>query len=269
MALTRAAAVRNATRTVRRLFPMTVTARHPVSANTTRFTFEAPEFGDFAPLGPDEFFALVLPQPGAALPPMVVGPDDDVREVLATIPADLRPAIRWYTVRSHRPDACEIDVDVVLHGDTGPASRWANHAVVGNRVGFREANAPYLAPESGHQVLVADETALPALAAILEQAPDRLDATVLAEAPRPADVPTIGGSTPIQWFHRGHRPPGALVLPALRDLVRSGLSPVGYAWLCGEREVATGARRMLVREAGVDPEMIMFSGYWRLGRARG
>jgi len=246
---------------------MTLAARRPVSRNTERFTFTAPEFADFDPLAPDEFFALVIPVPGRALPelPLV---DDDIRAIVAALPDDIRPTVRWYTVRAHRPELSEIDVDIVLHGDSGPASRWATHAAIGDQVGFRESSAPYCAPESGRQLFVADETALPALAAILESSPEPLDAVVLAEVPGEADIPKISTSTPIHWFHRGHDNPGTAVLAALPEAVGSQLPEFGYAWLCGESALATGARRWLVG-AGMDPEIIMFSGYWRLGQARG
>ena len=268
MALTERATIRNARRTRRRLFTLTLTQRVRVSANTTRFTFVAPELGDFEPLGPDEFFALVIPPRGGDLPELTLGSDDDPRAAIRALPVEVRPAVRWYTVRAHRPDRHEIDVDMVLHGDTGPASTWGNHAAVGARVGFREANAPYLAPEAGHQLLVADETALPALAAILESAPTDLAATVLVEVPTAADLPPIHAPVPITVVHRGDRSPGSALLPALQRRVADGLPELGYAWLCGEAAIATGARRLLVRRLGVDPAMIMFSGYWRLGQAR-
>lgn len=268
MAFTSRAVMRNARRSVRRLFTLTLTARNPVSANTTRFTFVAPELATFDPLGPDEFFALVVPRPGQPLPELKIQPDDDPRARINALPEAIRPAIRWYTVRNHRPATSEIDVDIVLHGDAGPASTWANHARIGDRVGFREAAAPYIEPESGHQLLIADETALPALAAILEAAPTTLDATVLAEVPHPADIPAIATQVPITWHYRGDAPPGTEVLPALGRLVTDGVPTLGYAWLCGEAGIATGARRLLVQHAGIDPDLIMFSGYWRLGQAR-
>ena len=42
-----------------------------------------------------------------------------------------------------------------------------------------------------------------------------------------------------------------------------------YAWLCGESGLATSLRRHLVQEIGMDKRAITFSGYWKLGAARG
>ena len=44
------------------------------------------------------------------------------------LPDERRNPIRTYTVRAVRRDAPEVDVDIVLHGDGGPASRWAERA---------------------------------------------------------------------------------------------------------------------------------------------
>lgn len=37
--------------------------------------------------------------------------------------ASTRPAMRTYTVRAHRADIREVDIDLLDHGDTGPGSR--------------------------------------------------------------------------------------------------------------------------------------------------
>ncbi len=127
-------------------FPMTVTAVRTLSEPVRRITFQAPEFGQYTPSGPDEYFALIFPaRPGQA----VVMPNADrvnVRTTVAQIPEAQRPQMRWYTVRALRPDAGEIDVDIVVHGDSGPGSAWALRAAPGDRVGFRASDSCYRAP---------------------------------------------------------------------------------------------------------------------------
>jgi len=56
-------------------------------------------------------------------------------------------------------------------------------------------------------------------------------------------------------------------VPALDRALAAGGSPVVYAWACGESDLATGARRVLVRH-GVDRRSIYFCGYWKLGSPR-
>ena len=38
---------------------------------------------------------------------------------------------RSYTIRFFRPGDLELDIDFLLHGDSGPASKWANSAQIG------------------------------------------------------------------------------------------------------------------------------------------
>src|SRR5262245_58449954 len=51
-----------------------------------------------------------------------------------TLPRATRPVIRNYTVREFRPDADELDIDFVVHGDEGVAGPWADGLPVGASV---------------------------------------------------------------------------------------------------------------------------------------
>ncbi len=104
-------------------FVMTVTAVTELSEHMRRITFHAPELASFEVTGPDEYFGLLM-----ATGRELVMPADDrinVRSSLRAMPEDTRPDLRWYTVRAHRPDVAEIEVDFVVHGDAGPGTRWA------------------------------------------------------------------------------------------------------------------------------------------------
>ena len=67
---------------------------------------------------------------------------------------------------------------------------------------------------------------------------------------------------------RGTDDPGTAVLPALVASPAS-TADLDYAWLCGESGLATSLRRHLVQQVGMDKRDITFSGYWKLGAARG
>lgn len=69
----------------------------------------------------------------------------------------------------------------------------------------------------------------------------------------------------MEWVLRGSDEPGSAVLKAIQS---KALSAVEYAWACGESALATGVRRHLVKDRGVDRKAIMFSGYWKVGSAR-
>ena len=157
-----------ATRTVYEQFVMTVHEATYLHTKLRRITFRAPEFTGFVPTGPDEYFGLLMAPPGRGLT-MPSADRFNVRQAIRKLPEGRRPDLRWYTIRALRPAAGEIDVDFVLHGDAGPGSRWASAAEPGDEAGFRAGNATYRPPaDGGDHLLAADETALPALSAILE-----------------------------------------------------------------------------------------------------
>ncbi|SEQ22448.1 siderophore-interacting protein [Lentzea albida] len=238
-------------------FVMTVTAVTELGEHMRRITFHAPEFASYTVTGPDEYFGLMI----ALGRDLVLPPDDriNVRTSLREMPEDTRPDLRWYTVRAHRPDVAEIDVDFVVHGDAGPGTRWARRAIAGDTAGFRAGGSAYRPPAEGSVLLVADETALPALAAILEAETRPLH--VFAEVPDESYRLDLD----VEWVYRGDAEPGSAVLKAVQG---KALSTVDYAWACGESALATGVRRHLTKDRGVDRKAIMFSGYWKVGSAR-
>jgi NADPH-dependent ferric siderophore reductase len=238
-------------------FVMTVTAVTELSDHMRRITFHAPEFASFATTGPDEYFGLLVATGRELLMPA----DDriNVRSALRAMPEDERPDLRWYTIRTHRPNEAEIDVDFVVHGDAGPGTRWARRAIAGDQAGFRAGGSAYRPPASGSVLLAADETALPALAAILEVETRPLQ--VFAEVPDESYRTDLD----VEWVFRGSAQPGSALVKTIQD---KALSTVDYAWACGESGLATGVRRHLVKERGVDRKAIMFSGYWKAGSPR-
>jgi NADPH-dependent ferric siderophore reductase len=220
---------------------MTVAAVTDLHPRLRRLTFAAEEFAGFAVEGPDECFGWLLPTGG-------------------------RPHLRWYTVRAHRPGAGEIDVDVVLHGDEGPASRFAARARIGDVSGFRSSGAAYSPPAGcGAQLLLADETSMPALAAIVESlGPGGGGARAVVELPDASWTYEVGGDLDVQWRHRGEDPPGS----CLRSAVGGEPYVLDYAWVCGEAGGVRAVRRRLVDGWGMDRRRVTFSAYWRASSGR-
>ncbi|MDO9379869.1 MAG: siderophore-interacting protein [Nocardioidaceae bacterium] len=250
----------------REQFAITLTAVTDVHENLRRLTFTSPALADFVPTGPDEQCALLLPPSGQALrlPDLQTA---SVRHALAALPVDARPLLRWYVVRAHRPEAAEIDVDVVLHED-GPGSDWARSVEIGTQVGFRAGSSGYRPPSSPtRQLLVADETALPALSVILEQMPlQEQPIHSIVEVPSAKYRLTIDTPYPVEWVYRNQGEPGSRAAYAVKT---SPVDDLGYAWVCGEVGLATGIRKYLVKERDVDPAAIFFSGFWKKGTPAG
>lgn len=285
-----------------RVFATRVRTVVAVSPNFLRFTVTGDDLDECADHGDDQRIKLVFPTPRHGFDHFPLTGDDwyvDWRH----LPDDRKCPIRTYTVSAVRPGPREVDFLVVRHGATGPASSWAETARPGDPLLLVGPNArcegptraAEWAPPAGADVLVAgDETAVPAILAILEGlAPDRCGAAVL-EVPTSADVLPVRAPEGVEvtWLGRDGRPHGSLLDAAVRaaaakllgdrqaagqelpedaegDLLWDVAScPDGfYAWLAGEAGVIRGLRRHLVRDVGVDKRAVTFMGYWKLGAA--
>ncbi|MGI6879416.1 siderophore-interacting protein [Microbacterium sp. gxy059] len=240
-----------------------------VTPHMMRITLGGPDVGRFAFQGFDQWFRLALPVAGGGelrRLPQKFGLGGSLRWLM--MPKGARPVIRNYTVRDARSDPPEIDVDFVVHGDAGVAGPWAARAQPGDRVALIDQGCGWTDPVAGRVLLVADESGLPAVAGILRDLPRTARGRALIELFDARDEQPTGAPDGVEvtWLVRGEgEAPGSLALPALREL--GEVDPATVAFCVGEQALATGARRHLVREAGLPKGQVTFSGYWRLGRA--
>jgi NADPH-dependent ferric siderophore reductase len=284
-----------------------VARRRRLSAGFVRLTFTGPTLDRFGDPGLDQRIKLILPSATASLDdlPLV----DDWYGAWRALPDERRPVIRTYTTRAVRPAAREVDVDLVLHEPSGPAGRFAAGCREGDEAVLCGPNAvggaggvDFRLPPSATRVLVAgDETALPAIARILEALPERVRAAALVEVPSEEDAAQLPRrpGVDLRVLARGERPAGALLEGAVRAAAPALLLPGAgeepedvdvdggllwevpgeggraradgpcYAWLAGEAAVIKALRRVLVAELGVDRRSVAFMGYWRAGRPEG
>lgn len=220
-----------------RLFDITLTRRTQVSASLVRFTFTGPNIGQMATYAPDQRIKLFFPDGGSSLDHLfeiAKLKEHDWYSAYRALPDAQRPSARSYTIRALRPEKAEVDVEFVLHGDTGPASRWAMQARPGDRLAMTAPAANAEGPTLGYEwkppqnvrriLIIADETALPAAAGILETLDDlplkpRVEA--LFEVPRSDDVQPLPQSAKLHWLTRDAEPGcqhGDLLMRALRDI---------------------------------------------------
>ncbi|MFD7814619.1 siderophore-interacting protein [Streptomyces sp. NPDC059785] len=233
-------------------------------------TLGGPQLDHLTPTGFDQTVRLFFPREGQQELWMPTASSEAWMAQVLLQPKSRRPWVRNYTVRRVRPELGEVDIEFALHGDT-PASAWARRARPGDRAGIFDMGVTYLPPDHAEwQLLVGEESALPAILAILEHAPDSLAAEVFLEVPEEADFRTdftAPEGVRVHWLARGgtDMPPGAAALEAVRSApLRPG--PF-YTWAAGESGLATGVRRHLVRDRGVPKRDIAFFGYWRNGRS--
>lgn len=179
-----------------RFFRARVAAVTDVTPSFRRFTFTGSDLGDYADPGYDQRIKVVFPTATARLDDMPTG--DDWYDVWRAMDATVRPPFRTYTTRAVRNDAREVDVDMVAHEVTGPASEWIQNARVGDEVMLLAPVRPHSGVSLGIDfvppaqtsayLLAGDETAAPAIAVILEQLPADARGTVVLEVPHPDDV---------------------------------------------------------------------------------
>ncbi|MFJ6614368.1 siderophore-interacting protein [Streptomyces sp. NPDC091289] len=191
----------------------------------------------------------------------------DIAAIRETHPRELWPTTRTYTVRSWDPVAREMAVDFVVHGDAGLAGPWAQRARVGEQVTFLGPGGGY-GPEASADwhLLVGDESALPAIAAALEQMPSGalVHAFVeVSDASEEQKIVTPDGVA-VTWLHRGDRPVGELLTAAVKGLD----FPEGeiQAFVHGEAGFVKEIRRYLRVERQIPLDRLSISGYWRLGQ---
>ncbi|MFC4138761.1 MULTISPECIES: siderophore-interacting protein [unclassified Microbacterium] len=262
------------------LLHLTVLRTEHLSPHWVRVTFGGGEVDRFRPMGYDQWFRLFLPLGGEAALERVPAKANGMLGYLKflRIPDGERPVMRNYTVRAHRAATAhagaEIDVDFVLHGSAaagtaGPASRWAETCHAGEHVLIIDEGVMFN-PERGVDsvVLVGDETALPAIAGICASLPASATGVAIVEVPDAADAldfPHPDG-VELRWVVRsGAEEPGVAALAALRGAALPD-APF-HAYVAGEQALATGGRRLLVNERGVDKSRVSFTGYWKIGAA--
>ncbi|MFE7578933.1 siderophore-interacting protein [Streptomyces sp. NPDC057521] len=190
----------------------------------------------------------------------------DMARIREEYPRELWPTTRTYTVRSWDPAARELAIDFVVHGDEGLAGPWAAGAKPGDQVTFLGPGGGY-APDASADwhLLVGDESALPAVAAALEQMPAGAVVHAYIEVADAAEEQKI--ATPdgveVTWLHRAGRPVGA----ALTEAVTGLEFPSGrvQAFVHGEAGFVKEIRRHLRLEREIPASQLSISGYWRLG----
>lgn len=233
-------------------FEVTVSSVEELSPNFRRITFGGYCLRDFGVTGDTLDLRIKLMIPSLAedgtelpLPAFEMTQAGWYREWLAMDPA-VRGSMRTYTVRKSRLDSVypEIDVDFVMHFDAdghgGPAANWAQNAKPGDAITIigpnNRAAQCYTAeiyggiewrPGMAQRVLLAgDETAVPAISAILESLPPYMTGHAFLEVPQAGDFLDLktDANVEITWLARGaaigrSRPHGELLQQAVRAAV--------------------------------------------------
>lgn len=300
-----------------RVFSVRVAAVSSLTPNFVRVTLAGDALAEFSSVGLDQRIKIVLPIPGHGFTDLPDG--EDWYAAWRALPDATRNPLRTYTVRSFRPDARELDIDFVAHGDTGPASRWVASCCVGDElriVGPAVPSSPAelptgaaeFDPGAANRILLAgDETAAPAICAILEALDVTAVGHVFIEVPTDADRLPVSApaGVEVRWIARNGASHGVRMTDQVHawasTVASAGVSGAAgsgsscgdaveltevdvdeqvlwdvpaasddrpvYAWIAGEAGCVKELRRHLVRGVGLDRKQVAFMGYWRHGKA--
>ncbi|RWR21323.1 siderophore-interacting protein [Microbacterium enclense] len=304
--------MKTATRPAYRPYVAVVKHARRLSPHFARITFTSPDFEVFGTDRRDQRVKIVLPGPDGTL--CDIGQTDPAAinngewyTRWRDLPDEERMPFRTYTVRRVDPEALELDIDFVLHHDAGPAGAWAEGATTGDSILVvgPDARSPESAqgidfhPGTAQRLLLAgDETAAPAICAILEGLGPGFVVDAFIEVPSVDDaLPVSAGAGRVRWLARDDRPHGEALIEAVeawtmasREVLARAAAPRPqeledidvdvdllwdspadtegefYAWIAGESQTVKVLRRLLVQGCGVDRKRVAFMGYWRAGQ---
>ncbi|WP_110206943.1 siderophore-interacting protein [Nocardioides daejeonensis] len=233
-----------------------VTRVELLSPTFVRIELGGPALADFGVDGPlmDQRIKLIFPNDAGVLPPLESDDHENWYAAWSALPDEERGHMRTYTARKviGEGEQTRLVVDFVLHlapGASGPAARWAAAAKVGDRLaivaprrGYDFGGIEFLPGTARSLLLVGDETAVPAVSAILEQLPANAIGTAFLEVPVSADILHLVAPAGVEviWLPRNGQPHGDRLTVAVRD-------HFGLAEVVGE--VAT------VADDAVDPDL--------------
>ncbi|MEU9007931.1 siderophore-interacting protein [Streptomyces sp. NPDC048551] len=262
-----------------RFFTLEVLRTRRLGHSFLRVTFGGQSLADFRSGGYDQSLSLFLPPAHREHTELPSTAEDTWFAAWRGMPQEERPVMRSYTVRAQRrtrEGVDEVDIDFVLHGDSSPASRWAGRAAAGRRIlaigpaVAENKSVRFQPPAATDAVLMyADETALPAAAAILERLAAGTPVKAWFEVPHEDDriAPATPAHADITWIVRPEGAGRERTEQVLEQVRAARLPAAGapYAWLAGEAGTIRAVRRHLVRERSVDRRSVRFTGYWRFG----
>jgi len=234
---------------------LTVSVVRDIGPAMRRLTLVGPALAGFASDGPEDHVKAFFPEPGS--------PQQGD-------PASARTLMRDFTPSRYRPasDGGELDIDVVLHGASAPASAWATTAAPGTTLSIGGPKGSRRPPRDiGSALLVADATALPALARWVRMLPssvavtavvvsegDELDPYLDEELPSSVAVHRVRGADPTTRDQ------------ALVEVVRGiPIATDTFVWAAGEATALIPVRRHFRRERGLPAQQVKVDGYWKRG----
>lgn len=235
-----------------------------LTPNMRRLTLGGSGLHDFPAGHESAYVKLVFARPGCDEVDPTVPPK--------SLPSDVRPFVRSYTVRRFDPETHELTIDLTVHGTDGPGGLWSSTAMAGDYVVLGGPGPTKLVHRDADWFFLAgDMSALPAIAANLEYLPAAAEGYAVIEVVDAADRQPLQAPPGVE-VHWVIQPRPDVENGALVDAVsalewRSGQPAL---WAAGEMSTVRALKkyfRSRESDGGRDAKSFYASGYWQRGRS--
>lgn len=203
---------------------------------------------------------------GASLSDFVsLGADDHVKVVVPGANGEME--MRDYTPRSYDNEAGRLVLDFAVH-EAGPATKWALQAKPGSTVTIAGPRGSAVITGVSKWVLVGDETALPAIGRMIEEAKagDVITAIGAVTGKQEEQQFASAAKLSMRWVHR---PASAVTdpLPIIAALDEIELTADTFVWVAAEASVARAIKTYLTASRNHPLPWLKAAGYWTRGAA--
>lgn len=290
-----------------RLFNVTLLHKTQLTPSLMRCVFGGEQVERMKMDGPDQRIKILFPSLNGT--PSALTAHNGWWDQLKSLAPEQRPIPRTYTVRKVNSADLYMDVEFVLHGTEGPASRWAITAAPGDALQIVAPNGEHTGDSGGYEwkphpgveraLIIADETALPAVKGILAHMatlPSPPTLQIFQEIPLAGDYVDFSkyAFADVYWLPRDRTqtPHGTALLEAVKqhavlpayalDAQYNDADEVDeeslwcaandnsnrfYGWVAAESTTVKHLRRYLIGERNVANALVSFMAYWSKGRA--
>lgn len=176
---------------------------------------------------------------------------------------------RTYTCRAIDFEKMEMHIDFVAHGESGPASKWALHAELGQKLTvMMRQKTKDLIRKAEWYLIAGDHSALPVIVAHLEVMEPEAKGVVFLEVHDKEDVLELKKPAGIEVHWIFNENPGES--EQLIELVRNTKIPESkdiFVFAAAENKIFAGINNYLKHELNLSKEHYNTFSYWKLGEA--
>ncbi len=194
-----------------------------------------------------------------------LGADDHVKLVVPGANGEME--MRDYTPRSYDNEAGRLVLDFAVH-EAGPATRWALQAKPGSIVTIAGPRGSAVMTGVSKWVLVGDETALPAIGRLIEEAKVGNVITAIGVVTSKQEEQQFASVAELsmRWVHR---PASAATdpMPIIAALDEIELTADTFVWVAAEASVARAIKTYLTASRNHPLPWLKAAGYWTRGAA--